>query len=80
MFSDEWKKANVAPIHTHTHTKENDIFLPVCRKIFEHLRYNSMYKHIINNNPLSPDQSGFLHRRLMYKLAFVNYLPHFSLC
>ena len=75
--------------HTHTHTQENDkqilynyrrfSLLPVCSIIFERLRYNSIYKHIVNNNFLSPNQSGFLHRRLMHKSAFVNYLRHFSL-
>ena len=33
--------------------------LPVCSKIFERLIYNSMYKHISDNNLLSPNQSGF---------------------
>ena len=64
IFSDEWKKANVVPIH-----KKNDMqilsnyrpvsLLPVCSKIFEHLIYNSVYKHISDNNLLSPNQSDF---------------------
>ena len=33
--------------------------LPVFSKIFERLIYNSMHKHIIDNNLLSPNQSGF---------------------
>ena len=33
--------------------------LPVCSKIFERLIYNSMHKHINDNNLLSPNQSGF---------------------
>ena len=33
--------------------------LPVWSKIFERLIYNSMYKHISENNLLSPNQSGF---------------------
>ena len=33
--------------------------LPVCSKILERLIYNSMYKHISDNNILSPNQSGF---------------------
>ena len=33
--------------------------LPVSSKIFERLIYNSMYKHINDNNLLSPNQSGF---------------------
>ena len=33
--------------------------LPVCSKIFYCLIYNSMYKHISDNNLLSPSQPGF---------------------
>ena len=33
--------------------------LPGCSKIFERLIYNSLYKHISDNNLLSPNQSGF---------------------
>ena len=33
--------------------------LPVCSKMFERPIYNSMYKHISDNNLLSPNQSGF---------------------
>ena len=33
--------------------------LLVCSKIFERLIYNSMHKHISDNNLLSPSQSGF---------------------
>ena len=33
--------------------------LPVCSETFERLIYNSVYKHISDNNLLSPNQSGF---------------------
>ena len=33
--------------------------LPVCSKILERLIYNLVYKHIRDNNVLSPNQSGF---------------------
>ena len=33
--------------------------LAVCSKLFECLIYNSMYKHISDNNLLLPNQSGF---------------------
>ena len=58
------KKTNAVPIH-----KKNDkqvlsnyrsvFLLPVCSKIFERLIYDSVYKHIGDNNLLSPSQSGF---------------------
>ena len=51
IFPDEWKKANVVPIH-----KKNDkqilsnyrpvSLLPVCSKIFERLIYDSIYKYM----------------------------------
>ena len=63
IFPNEWKKANVVPIHK----KKNDkqilsnyrpvSLLPVSSKILERLIYNSMYKHI--SDLLSPNQSGF---------------------
>ena len=63
-FSSEWKKGNVVPIH-----KKDDkqtvknyrpvSLLPICGKIFECLIYNVMYDFLIENDLLSPNQSGF---------------------
>ena len=43
--------------------------LPVCSKIFERLICNSMYRHISDNNLLSPNQSSFRTRD-----SFINQL------
>ena len=63
-FLSEWKKRNVVPIH-----KKYDkqclsnycpvSLLPICVKIFERLIFNEMFKFFIENELISPDQSGF---------------------
>ena len=63
-FPLEWKKANVAPFH-----KTGDkqclknyqpvSLLPICRKIFERLIFNEMFRFLIENNLISSNQSGF---------------------
>ena len=55
---------NVVPIH-----KKSDkqilknyrpvSLLPICGKIFECLIYNSLFEYFIDNNLISPNQSGF---------------------
>ena len=63
-FPNKWKKANVVPVH-----KKNDkqllknyrpiSLLPVCGKVLERLLYNSMFEFFIQNNLITPNQSGF---------------------
>ena len=63
-FPFEWKKGNVVPIQ-----KKDDkqclknyrplSLLPICRKIFEKLIFNEMFKFFIENKLISPNQSGF---------------------
>ena len=60
----EWEKADVVPIH-----KKDDkltiknyrpvSLLPICRKIFERLLYDTMFNFLSKNNLLSPNQAGF---------------------
>ena len=64
IFSDEWKKVSVVLIHTKKLINKFyqiiDVFLlSICSKIFESLIYNSINKHISDNNLLSPNWSGF---------------------
>ena len=33
--------------------------LPICGKVFEHLIYNSLFEYFIENDLISPNQSGF---------------------
>ena len=63
-FSNEWKMANVVPVH-----KKSDkqilknyrpvSLLPICGKVFERLIYNSLFEYFIENDLISPNQSGF---------------------
>ena len=62
-FPNEWKKANIVPIH-----KKGDkqliqnyrlvSLLPICGKIFEKLIFNFLFKYLENNNLLNPHQFG----------------------
>ena len=62
MFLDEWGKSNVAPIQKKRKKSDKNFlssYWPVslllgCSKIFECLIHNQMYKHITDNNLLSP--------------------------
>ena len=62
-FLQEWKKANVVPVH-----KKNDkqlvknyrpiSLLLICAKIFERILYNSLLDFLNQNDLISPAQSG----------------------
>ena len=63
-FPNEWKKANIVPIHKKGDKQliQNYIpvsLLPICGKIFEKIIFNSLFKYLENNNLLNPHQSGF---------------------
>ena len=61
---EKWKKGNAIPVF-----KKGDkqilknyrpiSLLPVCGKIFEKLIFNEMFKFFIENDLISPNQSGF---------------------
>ena len=64
LFPSEWKKGNIVPIH-----KKGDkqvlknyrpvSLLPICGKVFEILIFNEMFSFLLENNLVSPNQSGF---------------------
>ena len=64
IFPDQWKLANVSPIH-----KKNDkqlvsnyrpiSLLPICSKILEKIIFNNMYRYLVVNDLISKHQSGF---------------------
>ena len=65
LFLDQWKKANVVPIHKKSDQQLIENYrpvslLPICGKIFELLIFNSLFNYFIENNLLSPHQSGFI--------------------
>ena len=64
IFPDQWKKANVTPIHK----KENKqliknyrpiSLLPIFAKVFEKIIFANLYNHLVSNNLITSNQSGF---------------------
>ena len=64
IFPDQWKMANVTPIHK----KDNKQFiknyrpislLPIFAKIFERIVFHKLYNHLVSNNLITKNQSGF---------------------
>ena len=63
-YPDIWKKSNIIPVH-----KKNDkrlvnnyhpiSLLPVFGKNFEKIVFNRIYNHLLKENLLNPNQSGF---------------------
>ena len=64
IFPLEWKKANIVPIYkkgdkqTVIHYRPVSL-LPICGRIFERLLYNEMLNFFLENDLISPKQSGF---------------------
>ena len=63
-FPNEWKMANTVLVHKkrHKHILNNYwpvALLPICGKAFERLIYNSLFEYFIENDLISPYQSGF---------------------
>ena len=62
-FPQTWKKANIVPIHKKDdkQLKKNYqpvLLLPISSKIFEKIVFNSLFKHLDDNNLWSSNQSG----------------------
>ena len=65
LFPDQWRKANVVPIHKKGDKQLIENYrpvslLPICVKVFECLIFNSLFNYFIENNLLSPHHSGFI--------------------
>ena len=65
IFPDMWKMSNVFPIHKKEskNLKENYrpiSLIPILGKMFEKVLFDSLYDYFINNNLLTPCQSGFI--------------------
>ena len=63
-FPSQWKKGNVVPIHKKDGKQclknyRPISLLPICGKIFEKLILNEMFKFFVENELISPNQSGF---------------------
>ena len=65
LFLDQWKKANIVPIQKKDNKQLVKIYrtiylLPNCRKLFERLIFNNLFKYFTENNLFTPHQSGFI--------------------
>ena len=64
LFPLNWKKGNIVPIHKKGDKQILKKYRPVsllsiCGKIFERLIFNELLNFLLENNLISPDQSGF---------------------
>ena len=63
-FPNEWKKANVVPVHKNSDKQVLKNYrpislLPIAGKIFERLLFDRMFEFFIANNLISKNQLGF---------------------
>ena len=63
-FPDQWKEANVTPVHKkkdkQLHSNYRPIsLLPLLAKVFEKIIFKYLYNHFTSNNLISKNQSGF---------------------
>ena len=64
MFPNIWKRQNICPIHKKDGKQIISNYrivslLPICKKIFERLIFNSLYEYFEENKLLSIHQFGF---------------------
>ena len=64
IFPDQWKMANVTPVHKKDNKqiikKYRPIsLLPIFAKLFEKMVFQKMYNYFIANNLITKNQSGF---------------------
>ena len=58
------KKGNIVPIFKKDNKKDIISYrpvslLPICSKIFERIIYDNLLKYFLDNNLITPKQSGF---------------------
>ena len=64
IFPDDWEKGSIVPIFKKGDKQNIKNYrpvslLPICSKIFEGIIYNNMLKYFLDNNLITPKQSGF---------------------
>ena len=70
-FPQTWKKANIVSIYKKGDEKLKKMYqsvslLPISGNIFETIIFNSLFKHLDDNNLLNSNQSGFHPGDLVY--------------
>ena len=63
-YPDQWKHANVTPVHKKDDKQKIKNYRPIsllliCAKLFERILFNNIYNHLISNNLITTNQSGF---------------------
>ena len=63
IFLFDWKKGNIVPVHKNDRECLNNYqpvsLLPICRKFFERLTFNEMFRFFIENDLIPQHQSAF---------------------
>ncbi len=64
VFPEIWKFANVVPVHKKNEKNVKGNYrpislLPIFGKVLEKLMYDTLYSHLVTNELLNPNQSGF---------------------
>ena len=64
VYPDIWKQANVTPVHKKGSKQLVSNYrpislLPICGKLFERIVFKYTYNHLISNNLITMNQSGF---------------------
>ena len=64
VFPSAWKLANIQPVHKKSSRQNKSNYrpislLPICSKVFEKIIFDNLYKFLMDENLLSPLQSGF---------------------
>ena len=64
VYPELWKQANLTPIHKKGSKQLVSNYrpislLPICGKIFEKIIFKSLYNHLVSNNLITSNQSGF---------------------
>ena len=59
VYPDIWKQANITPVHKKGSNYRPISLLPICGKLFERIVFKYTYNHLISNNLITMNQSGF---------------------
>ena len=64
IYPDQWKMANVTPVHKKDNKQVINNYrpislLPIFAKVFEKIIFKNLYNHLVSNNLITNNQSGF---------------------
>ena len=64
IYPNQWKMANVTPVHKKDNKQKINNYrpislLPIFAKVFEKIIFKNLYNHLVSNNLITNNQSGF---------------------